>query len=339
MPARACYDAPMTAWVRRFPFPAFYLLALAIASSAVLATQVLRQFDSRVATLIPDLVRWLNDNGLYVNILNIARYGFATGQPAIARIFVFAGAPTLAALTVTGVLGGGAAVQALLGKFRPLGPGVDRASGLRLYAGIFAVYFLVLAGYLMLARAAAGPGEFEALWAKLGGSAAAAFLTALWSAFADEGGTLEELGWRGFAWPLLMEKHSPLAAALMLGILWTAWHLPREIPALVSGGVNWAAWLQGQAQFAVTCVSLSVVAGYLTNKSRGSVLPAILVHGGTKRVEQSGGGARQPAAGHGRADAGGGVAGGGDRANSGPGARPRPAVSPEVSKVAPVQSR
>lgn len=271
----------MTAWVRRRPFLAFYLLALAIAGSAVVATQVLRQFDPRVATLIPDLVRWLNENGLYVNIVNIVRYGFAAEQPSIARIFVFAGAPTLAALAVTGVLGGSAAVKALFGKFRPLGPGVNRASGLRLYAGIFTVYFLVLAGYLMLARAAGRPGEFEGLWAKLGGSAAAAFVMAVWSAFADEGGTLEELGWRGFAWPLLLEKHSPLAAALLLGILWTAWHLPREVPALVSGGMNWGPWLQGQALFAVTCVSLSVVAGYLTNQSGGSVLPAILVHGGT----------------------------------------------------------
>jgi hypothetical protein len=36
----------------------------------------------------------------------------------------------------------------------------------------------------------------------------------------------EELGWRGFALPHLLRDRSALAASLILGLLWSAWHLP-----------------------------------------------------------------------------------------------------------------
>ena len=36
----------------------------------------------------------------------------------------------------------------------------------------------------------------------------------------------EEFGWRGFALPRLLEKWNPLAASLILGVVWGIWHLP-----------------------------------------------------------------------------------------------------------------
>jgi membrane protease YdiL (CAAX protease family) len=36
----------------------------------------------------------------------------------------------------------------------------------------------------------------------------------------------EEIGWRGVALPELQKKYSPLKASLILGLLWSAWHIP-----------------------------------------------------------------------------------------------------------------
>jgi uncharacterized protein len=37
-------------------------------------------------------------------------------------------------------------------------------------------------------------------------------------------GLLEEIGWTGFATPRLLERYSPLAAGLILGVVWASWH-------------------------------------------------------------------------------------------------------------------
>lgn len=44
------------------------------------------------------------------------------------------------------------------------------------------------------------------------------------------GGSMgEELGWRGFALPLLLKKYSPLQASYVLGLMQAFWHLPGDI--------------------------------------------------------------------------------------------------------------
>src|SRR5208337_2259487 len=109
-------------------------------------------------------------------------------------------------------------------------------------------------------------------------------------ALSRRGRLAEELGWRGFAWPLLQERMSPRTASICLGLLWAAWHLPREIPDVLSGirfgqwgwgRVHFSQWAGGQAQFFLYCIALTVVIGYAVNRTGGSVLPAIMIHGGT----------------------------------------------------------
>ena len=37
---------------------------------------------------------------------------------------------------------------------------------------------------------------------------------------------MEELGWRGYALPHLLEDRSPIRATLILGLVWGVWHVP-----------------------------------------------------------------------------------------------------------------
>lgn len=36
----------------------------------------------------------------------------------------------------------------------------------------------------------------------------------------------EELGWRGFALPKMLERQNAIAASILLGLIWAIWHLP-----------------------------------------------------------------------------------------------------------------
>lgn len=40
------------------------------------------------------------------------------------------------------------------------------------------------------------------------------------------GGGLEEFGWRGMALPELLKKTSPLTSTIIVGFIWSLWHLP-----------------------------------------------------------------------------------------------------------------
>ncbi|WP_441000138.1 CPBP family intramembrane glutamic endopeptidase [Fodinibius sp. SL11] len=85
-------------------------------------------------------------------------------------------------------------------------------------------------------------------------------------------GPVEEIGWRGFALPLLQRKMSPLWAALLIGIIWGFWHLP----AFLLSGTPQSAW--SFSDFFVGTIALSIIATALYNASRGSILLPALFH-------------------------------------------------------------
>lgn len=57
-------------------------------------------------------------------------------------------------------------------------------------------------------------------------------------------GVLEEIGWTGFATPRLLSRFSPLAAGLVLGLLWAAWHGLADFTGNIEakGTEGWIVW-------------------------------------------------------------------------------------------------
>lgn len=100
-------------------------------------------------------------------------------------------------------------------------------------------------------------------------------------AFLDQGAILEELGWRGFATPELQDKGiNPLRVALVIGICWGLWHVPRDVTTGVIERLGWVSYiLLYLPSFLLGTITVSIIASYYMNKLGGSVVPAIVVHG------------------------------------------------------------
>jgi len=101
-------------------------------------------------------------------------------------------------------------------------------------------------------------------------SAVGAYLVAL--ALNAIKGPVEEIGWRGFALPLLQRTMSPLWAGLVIGVIWGGWHLP----AFFLSGTEHSAW--SFTDFFLGTIALSLIATALFNASRGSILLPALFH-------------------------------------------------------------
>lgn len=85
-------------------------------------------------------------------------------------------------------------------------------------------------------------------------------------------GPVEELGWRGFAQPLLQQRLAPLWAGLVLGVIWALWHLP----AFFLAGTPQSAW--PVLPFLIAATAVSVMIAPLFNAARGSILLPAIFH-------------------------------------------------------------
>jgi membrane protease YdiL (CAAX protease family) len=82
----------------------------------------------------------------------------------------------------------------------------------------------------------------------------------------------EELGWRSFALPRLQSKHNALVSSLILGVIWTCWHIPLFF---VTGAT------QMSIPFPIYLVLVLTITVYLTwlyNNTRGSLIITVMGH-------------------------------------------------------------
>jgi uncharacterized protein len=92
------------------------------------------------------------------------------------------------------------------------------------------------------------------------------------------GGGQEEPGWRGLALPLLLERHSPLVASVLVGALWGFWHLPLfAIPSAPQTQIPLGIYLPH-------VVIVSIIFTWLHLNARSSVWLAMVLHAGLNAV-------------------------------------------------------
>jgi membrane protease YdiL (CAAX protease family) len=88
---------------------------------------------------------------------------------------------------------------------------------------------------------------------------------------------IEELGWRGYVLDRLQERHNALVSSLILGIVWSLWHLPtffiRDSYQASLGIGTPAFWL-----FFAGIVPLTFVFTLIYNNTNRSTLAVILFH-------------------------------------------------------------
>jgi membrane protease YdiL (CAAX protease family) len=86
----------------------------------------------------------------------------------------------------------------------------------------------------------------------------------------------EEFGWRGFAQPLMQQQLGALGAALVVGTLWSTWHL---WPLVAPGGAK--LFLPSDVvQTFVRLISTAVIYAWIYNSTHGSLLAVMVAHAG-----------------------------------------------------------
>ncbi len=174
--------------------------------------------------------------------------------------------PMLAAFTVTSITLGRAGVGDLLRRM------VRWRVPLRWYGA--AVLPAVAGAVGVAAMAIAGNG-----WPSMSevstvpGLPAAGFFGVLALLFVINGYG-EEVGWRGFAWGRLRDRHNIARAAGILGLIWAGWHLPTFWLDTGMRDLDWyviPGWIIG-------LMAGTVVLGWLYERSGSSLLIVAIFH-------------------------------------------------------------
>jgi uncharacterized protein len=95
-------------------------------------------------------------------------------------------------------------------------------------------------------------------------------------AFGLPAGVFEEIGWTGFALPKMRWPNSALGRAVLLGVVWSAWHIP-VIDYLGTATPHGAYWVEYFLAFAAAMTAMRVVIACVYANT-GSVLLAQMLH-------------------------------------------------------------
>lgn len=176
--------------------------------------------------------------------------------------------PALAAILMTGLLEGKAGVSRLLRRV------IQWREGVAWYAFILlAIPAFFLLGVLLMPGALA---SFQGVTPRFLIAYPINFIVIFFF-----GGPLgEEIGWRGFALPRLQSRYGALKASLLLGVLWTFWHLPDFLTSAQHGGpqAGLRPFYANLPIFLVMVTAIAILFTWIYNHTHGSLFMAILAH-------------------------------------------------------------
>lgn len=259
-----------TTWKQMSAFFALTILLLALVPILSLTTGASMDFDAVAASATEKTGIAQTSNLLVVLRLCVA-------EPGLLLLVLGSCVPSLAAIVVC-AWGGRQRLAQLFSTFHPYRAGTSLKQALGAYGTLFVVIPLGLLATFALRSVWHGPEAYTQPEGIFGPTLIVALLVA---AFLDQGGVLEELGWRGFGQLSLQSKWmTPLNAALMMGIAWGLWHVPRDVFAGVITRLGPTQYLfMYLPSFVLGTIAASVIAAYFMNRVGGSVLAAIMVHG------------------------------------------------------------
>lgn len=189
-------------------------------------------------------------------------------------------APDLAVLASARRRGGRTLLREVGRRFRFWSPEVGAARGVRIWLLAVAVLCAANLASGLLHRAFI-PGHLT--WS-LGWGTLALLPIAL---FLDAGALLEENGWRGYVLPVLLRRHGPVAASLILGLVWASWHYPVKFNVFLDYGLGGG--LAVLAAFTVKILALTVVMTFFWARAGQATILAIAMHGLSNDVARVGG--------------------------------------------------
>lgn len=197
----------------------------------------------------------------------------ASTAGAIAGVsgFLLIYGPALAALVVSALREGRTGVAALLRRL------LIWRVGLRWYA--FVLLYALAVHLVVLGLSYALDGVAPVFFASPAVPASAsplATLPVLMVVLFLRVGIGEELGWRGFALPALLERRSAFRASLILGLLWALWHFhPLNFPIVSQLGLV----------YVLLVVPTAIIYTWVFRYTRGSALIAALFHAAANSAE------------------------------------------------------
>lgn len=210
------------------------------------------------------------------NIVSVVR--LALVEPGLWLYVLGSSIPALAALVMLTIGFDSSAWSDFFRRFHPLGRGkVEMKDVLAVYLGL-SIALIVILLIVFEIRGVLSPERYVRSVGLFGAALVPALLA---SAFLDQGAILEEAGWRGFASPLLKDiLGNPLYAAVVIGIAWGFWHIPRDV---VTGVIERLGMMQYLLlylpSFTLGTIGVSIIAMWAMDRVGGSLWPAIVVHG------------------------------------------------------------